>query len=532
MSIESCSTPPRKVMPMSYPTDLQRVAIYLRKSRADIEAEARGEGETLSKHRRALLALAKKHQYGIDDLYEEIVSGERIVDRPEVQKMLHAVRSSSYTAVLCMDIDRLGRGNMMDQGIIQDSFKASKTLIITPRKVYDLQDELDEEWSEFEAFMARRELKIITRRMQRGRKMSAQDGKYIGKKPPFGYTLDATMHMVPIPEQADVVKLIFTLRTEGLGRVAIANRLTDMRIPTPKGDSVWASPTVRDMLINEAYIGRLVWCQYKHYKDDLGHARTKRLPRDEWIVVEDAHPAIIDASLWDAVQKMNKAKSHHGAKDYALKNAMAGLLRCNACGKVMVRRNHHGRPRGMLLCLTHGCDVNMIARYDYVEEALIDRLRLMVETHRLQNQPKRKKQTQVRDNDLSLLGRSLVAIESEIEKLHTQKSSLHDLLEQKVYDIQMFMDRSRVLDDRIQSLQVNLSKTRIKLDMARAQVHTRASIIPSIEHVLSLWDSLDTAQDKNDLLKTIIEEVQYSRPKEQASRDDHKSFELAVYLRT
>ena len=54
-----------------------------------------------------------------------------------------------------MDLDRLGRGDMKDQGIILETFKESKTKIITPRKTYDLTDEFDEEYSEFEAFMAR-----------------------------------------------------------------------------------------------------------------------------------------------------------------------------------------------------------------------------------------------------------------------------------------------------------------------------------------------------------------------------------------
>lgn len=118
------------------------------------------------------------------------MSGDRIIDRPEMQLLLHGVEKGQFNAVLCMDLDRLGRGNMLVQGLIQQSFKESKTLIITPRKVYNLQDEQDEELSEFESFMARRELKIITRRMQIGRKQSAQEGRSISKKPPFGYLRD------------------------------------------------------------------------------------------------------------------------------------------------------------------------------------------------------------------------------------------------------------------------------------------------------------------------------------------------------
>src|SRR5690606_21771222 len=166
---------------------LDRVAMYLRKSRADLDAEARGEGETLEKHRKILDDLAKEKGYNVVKIYEEIASGENITRRPEMIKLLDNVKRGLYDAVLVVDIDRLGRGNMQDQGVILDTFKSSKTKIITPRKVYDLDNEFDEEYSEFEAFLARKEFKIIKRRLNQGRIRSVKEGNYIGARPPYGY---------------------------------------------------------------------------------------------------------------------------------------------------------------------------------------------------------------------------------------------------------------------------------------------------------------------------------------------------------
>ncbi|GMA55474.1 hypothetical protein GCM10025857_68310 [Alicyclobacillus contaminans] len=258
---------------MDYPRNLQHVAIYLRKSRSDLEAEARGEGETLEKHR-TLLEIAKKQQYVIRDVFEEIVSGERIVDRPQMQQLLHNVRDGQYTAVLCMDIDRLGRGNMIDQGLIQDAFKTSRTLIITPRKVYDLQNELDEEWSEFEAFMARRELKIITRRLRRGLMASAREGRFIARKAPYGYLKDENKRLYPDPETAPIVRMIFDWSGQGLGIVAISRLLREIGAKPPenhRGPDRWTHPTVRDILRNEAYLGKVVWNKYRHRKSQRAH---------------------------------------------------------------------------------------------------------------------------------------------------------------------------------------------------------------------------------------------------------------------
>ena len=139
--------------------------IYLRKSRADLEMESRGEGETLARHRAALLEVAKRQGLSVTQIYSEIVSGETIAARPVIQKLLSEVEQSMWTGVLVMEIERLARGDTIDQGVVAQAFKFSGTKIITPVKVYDPGNEFDEEYFEFGLFMSRREYKTITRRM-------------------------------------------------------------------------------------------------------------------------------------------------------------------------------------------------------------------------------------------------------------------------------------------------------------------------------------------------------------------------------
>ena len=99
--------------------------IYLRKSRKDEEAERRGEGETLARHEKALLALAKSQQLSITKIYREIVSGDTIAARPVMQKLLEEVGNGVWDGVLVMEIERLARGNTMDQGLISQAFQFS-----------------------------------------------------------------------------------------------------------------------------------------------------------------------------------------------------------------------------------------------------------------------------------------------------------------------------------------------------------------------------------------------------------------------
>ena len=81
-----------------------------------------------------------------------------------------------------MEVERLARGDTIDQGIVAQTFKFSDTKIITPIKTYNPNNEFDEEYFEFGLFMSRREYKTINRRLQRGRMASVKDGKYVANK--------------------------------------------------------------------------------------------------------------------------------------------------------------------------------------------------------------------------------------------------------------------------------------------------------------------------------------------------------------
>ena len=111
-----------------------KYAMYLRKSRADIELEALGEGETLARHKKMLYDLAAKHDITSEQIivYHEMVSGESISERPEMKNLLNDVYQKKYKGVLVVEVERLARGNTKDQGEVADAFQYSNTHIITP----------------------------------------------------------------------------------------------------------------------------------------------------------------------------------------------------------------------------------------------------------------------------------------------------------------------------------------------------------------------------------------------------------------
>lgn len=138
---------------------MERYTMYLRKSRFDRDYAELSIEETLKRHKAILDKVAGDRGYYIAQVYYEVVSGESIAARPEIQKLLEKVAAGFYAGVLVVDLERLARGNSADQAYISQVFQFSGTKIITPAKTYDPGNEFDEEYFEFGLFMSRREYK-------------------------------------------------------------------------------------------------------------------------------------------------------------------------------------------------------------------------------------------------------------------------------------------------------------------------------------------------------------------------------------
>ena len=243
---------------------------YLRKSRRDVELESLGQGETLARHEKQLAALADRLGIAISHTYREIVSGDTIAERPQIQRLLSDVGAGRWDGVLVMDVDRLGRGDSIDQGIIMQSLMYAGALVITPDKIYDPTSDADAEFFEIKLFFSRREYNMIKKRMQRGRLASAMDGCYMGSRPVYGYERVKlagrkgwTLKIVP--EKAEIVRAVFSWYADGIegreaGAAVIADRRNGMGLRTDLGNRFEPS-YIRHMLQNPAYVGKIQWNQ-------------------------------------------------------------------------------------------------------------------------------------------------------------------------------------------------------------------------------------------------------------------------------
>ena len=350
-----------------------KVAMYLRKSRQDEELERKENTDTLSRHRKTLLEVARKQHLDIIQVKEEIVSGGSVADRPKMLELLEEVKNNMYDAVLCMDLDRLGRGGMQDQGLILDTFKESNTLIITPDKIYNLNNELDEEMTEFKAFFARRELKMITKRMQRGRVKSVEEGKYIASTAPFGYKFeydkDGKKSLVIDEEKAAIVRNIFDMYVNGNGAYKIKVWLDNMGIKTNNGIP-FSEQAIRRILKNELYKGYVSWNNYRRRG-----TKTIKQPTENIIMAKGQHEAIVSEEIWnkaDEIRQNNQIVPTGNNKN--MTNPLSGLVKCACCGHTMTNKSSTYKEGPIQFMCCKFCNENRGVKNYVLENTILEYL--------------------------------------------------------------------------------------------------------------------------------------------------------------
>lgn len=461
--------------------------IYLRKSRADEKSDSKNNLNTLLKHKETLLQYAQEHNLIVKKIYEEVVSGDKLSSRPKMKEMLSDIKKNLYDFVLVMDIDRLGRGNMQEQGLILNTFKITNTVIITPLKKYDLNNEFDEEYSEFEAFMARKELKLISRRMQRGRIKSISDGNYIFTYPPFGYNIKSdskNRFLIPDDDTCEIVKFIFEEYISGLGGKKISEKLNLLNVKTSFGFD-FTSNSVLNIIKNPIYCGYITWNGEK-----------------EKLKVKADHLPLISEEIFEKANLILKNKKHPPSKK-EIKNPFAGLIFCGYCNKTLKLRPYINNPP-YLLCTNSNCKKCRGAKLFDVENEVINAIDSVFDNITFSTK-------HVRGNDTEKI------LNINLTNLYKQKEKIYDFFENNIYTNQEFSQRLNNVSDKIDSLETSklLFENRKSPNSIKFNTFSKA------------YYYIDDISIKNQILKTFIDKIIYFKSKDNPKSD----FYLEIYLR-
>ena len=507
-------------------------AIYLRKSREDIESEKYGEGETLARHEKILITLAEKRNLTISKIYREVVSGETISERKEMQKLLKDVENEKWTGVLVVEVERLARGDTADQGKVSKAFKYSHTKIITPVKTYDPDNEFDEEYFEFGLFMSRREYKTINRRLQRGREISVSEGKFVGNIAPFGYDRvklkDSKGYTLTInPNEAPIVKEIFRLYTFENNTInSVVKQLNNMNLK-PRISNEWTISSVKDILSNPTYIGKIVWNRRKQKKKTKnGHIIISRPRNQDYLIYDGLHEPIIDIKTWELVQEKRKLNTPKVKHSNSIQNPLVGLVFCEKCGKPMQRRPYTKASKpATLICSNSKCD-NVSSKLYIVENKIIEALKIWLENYKIDYEIKDNSNTE----NNKLIEKSIISTKKELEKENAKLGKVYDFLENGIYSKDEFINRSKSIKEEIESLENKLKEYTELLNKNTKIRDEKETIIPKLENIIDLYDKLENVEDKNMLLKSIIAKITYLKTEKAIKKDaDPTNFELHIF---
>lgn len=485
--------------------------MYLRKSRADLELEAMGEGETLARHQHMLENLAAKHDIHPDQItiYKELVSGDSIDERPEMQRLLSDVYSKKYKGVLVVEVERLARGNTKDQGEVADAFQVSSTQIITPAKVYDPNNEFDQEYFEFGLFMSRREYKTIKRRLEAGKKSSVEEGNYILPQSVYGYEIvrlskkDRTLKIKP--EEAKIVHMIFDWHTEERRSTGwIARQLTLMGIPTTKGKPEWNRGTIRDMLANPTYIGKVWWGKrqtVKEYNEDLGKLVKKIKEDGTPNIYEGKHEGIISEEQYKKAQYITLSMKNPSAKvSTELVNPLAGIMECNVCGRKMIAmRFNDGRKTRISHARDTICTKKSLPM-DEVIDAFVDALKAYIADFEMKMEADDNKE------DLAKHQAMLDTMEAELAKMERKRKKLFADYEDETYTRDEFIERKQHYNQIIDGLKKQIQEAQ---DAFPEPVDYSEQIVNLHAMIDCVKDPDISAKKKNDFLKQYVDRITY-----------------------
>jgi DNA invertase Pin-like site-specific DNA recombinase len=455
------------------------VAMYLRKSREDDEAK----GETLARHETMLTDYCARNHLNVVKIYREVVSGEKIANRPQMSKLLDDVSADMYDGVVCVEIERLSRGNPIDQCEILDVFKGSNTKIYTLNKIYDLtKEELDEEYFEFALFMSRREYKTIKRRLWRGKMQARNEGYYVGAILPYGFNKvrqDKGFVLVPNPSEIDIVKNIFNTYYNGAGVTAIARGLNEKGV-NPRYSSQWSPQMIRNILHNKTYIGYIYFANEERWSPGK-------------------HDAVIDPRIFEEIQQ-RLTTTPRVIRVGSLANPFAGLLKCSCCGHTM-KTGSNQRKIAYIRCYTLNCP-NKSIKLSKLEDIVIDKLKEELKGFNY-----------ILDNYESSIISEKETQQQEIafwEKELTRKNNMYkkacEMLEEGIYTIEVFKERAAALDNEIESINRSLEELRETTN----EGNKLECYIPKLEKVIEQYYTLDT-KAKNALLKGIIKRIEYTK---------------------
>lgn len=479
--------------------------MYLRKSRQDDPNET--VEEVLAKHELWLQEWAVKnlgHRIPEEHIYREIVSGERISDRREMQKVLREIERAEVGGILCFNASRLSRGDLLDCGTLIINLRFTSTLVATPTVVYNLEDNRERQYFQDDLLRGSSYLDQTKEVLATGREIAVtKRGAYIGSAAPYGYKkvkIGKLCTLEPHETEADVVRMIYDLYVnQDMTFHSIGRKLDAMGIVTRTG-STWRDTTLRQIVSNHHYDGKVIWGKRttKIIIENGQQVRTRRWSNeDDFEVVDGMHPALVDH---DTFVKANEKRRNNPRiiKDLQLSNPLAGLLFCSKCGHAM-RRVPYTHADHRYACHTHKPACMKSIKMKDVHEAVV----VALEQSELPDLKAKLEDNQ--GSSRAIQQKILDGLMKQMEEYKEQEESQYELLETKKYTLELFEKRNAALRDKMKKCEAQIREAKNNMP---EEVDYAERIVALEEAISALRDESVSIEDKNRFLKNIVDRIE------------------------
>jgi len=484
--------------------DIRYVANYIRKSRAE-------SMEDLEKHRMILADLCDKNKFKYVE-YIEVGTSDSIDMRPKISKLLKEVEDGVYDAVCVVEYDRLGRGDLGEQDRLKKAFQKSDTLIITPDKIYDLNNDIDDTYADLKGFFARQEYKMITKRLRQGKKIGSRRGQWTNGTPPFPYVYQRYCEkynekgLVIDDERYLIYRNIIQQALNGDPPKKIAENLNRNGILTYKGN-YWSGVTIQRLLVDETHLGKIISNKTSGdgHKNKRPNAKdVKVTPKSEWVIVENCHEAVKTQEEHDIIIELINGRKLFQTRAQQQLHAFSGLIKCERCGhshtfyvkreKPMMKPCWYISPLGEK-CRNEGVLVSII------EKLVLDEISKFKDSFL----------TDIPQEDDSLLKLQTLISEKEttLSKQKKALSLVNDAYEMGDYSREEWQERKKKRE-----LEIQKTVDEIYEVQKRISKNTHVAASDRLKDLENFYNKIDIATDdatRNDLYRSIIDSIIWYR---------------------
>ncbi|MFD2215335.1 recombinase family protein [Metabacillus endolithicus] len=503
--------------------DIKKVAIYVRVS----TEEQASEGYSIAAQLQTLRNYALLYNWEIADEYvDEGISGKNITGRPAMQRLVADVEQDKFHAVLVWKISRLSR-NMLDTLTLLDKFEDYGVKFISYSENFDTGSPIGRLVVQLMASIAEMERNTLSENVKLGMKQRALEGSWNGGVI-FGYD-SIEKELVINKEEAKVVKLIYTLYSQGKGLKAIANQLNKNGYRT-KRDRHFSINGMATILDNPVYNGKISWLKVENWDK-----KRRRGRNDNPILVEGQHEAIINDELWSLVQSRRKSKSFKQRQSNE-PFLLSSILRCPDCGQGMVPSittytlsDGTKRKHRYYVCSdfhnkgSAACKANSVKAYD-AENALFQRIESFL-SNKQKFDETINSLTKTSIESIKILKKELKETDSKLEETLALQNRYLEAFEQNLFPV-------TVLQERLQQVAIEKSEIEQKRNNLITEINKSDTkvIPPELVHLLlgrfvEVYKS-STRDKQKQLLQLLVKQITVGRTNDQLRQIDKVKLEF------